>query len=143
MSPLFAALPPTDLPTMAYVAPTGIHLMARDRSHTVREGDTVYDIATRHGVSVEAVVRANSLADGGRWVLPGTVLRIPGGSGTATAVLRRVRSSASISRVRAPHAQASWSGCADAIRSRRYGGTIWHRVMPQVYPGAPTGGTPL
>ena len=86
MSPLFAALPPADLPTMAYVAPTGIHVMARDRSHTVREGDTVYDIATRHGVSVEAVVRANSLDHGGRWVLPGTVLRIPGGSGTAAAV---------------------------------------------------------
>jgi LysM repeat protein len=51
----------------------------------VREGDTVYDIATRHGVSVEAVVRANSLPHGGRWVVPGTVLRIPGGSGTATA----------------------------------------------------------
>src|SRR5690606_29560130 len=79
-----------------YVAPTGIHVMARDRSHTVREGDTVYDIATRHGVSVEAVVRANALPHGGRWVVPGTVLRIPGssGSGTATAVPAPAPSSA-------------------------------------------------
>lgn len=94
MSPLFAALPPADLPTQAYVAPTAVHgaapvaagLVASPLgSHTVRPGDTVYDIAALHGVSVEALVRANDLSQGGRWILPGTVLQIPGRSTPAAA----------------------------------------------------------
>lgn len=92
MSPLFAALPPTDLPTHAYVPPTAVHGTAPfdvatspNRSHTVRPGDTVYDIAARYGVGTQAVVRANSLSDGGRWILPGDVLRIPGGSAAVAA----------------------------------------------------------
>ena len=89
MSPLFAALPPTDLPTHAYVPPTAVHgtapfaldlAMSTGRSHTVRSGDTVYDIAARYDVSVQSIVRANSLSDGGRWILPGDRLSIPGGA---------------------------------------------------------------
>lgn len=85
--PLFAALPPTDLPTHAYVPPTAVHgtapfsldlAMSPTRTHTVRSGDTVYDIAARYDVSVQTIVRANSLSDGGRWILPGDTLRIPG-----------------------------------------------------------------
>lgn len=72
MSPLFAAMPPADLPSMAY-APTSLHtselLAARSTTYTVRSGDTVYGIAARHGVSPEAVVRANGLSQGGRWIL--------------------------------------------------------------------------
>lgn len=94
MSPLFAALPPADLPTQAYVAPTGIHaaaplsvdlVAAPGRSYTVQPGDTVYGIAARHGVTVDAVVTANGLDQGGRVILPGTTLQIPG-SVQATAV---------------------------------------------------------
>lgn len=73
-----------DLPTMAYVAPTGIHVTATDRSHTVRGGDTVYDIAARYGVSPRALVSANSLPQDGRWIMAGTVLRIPAGPGSGT-----------------------------------------------------------
>ena len=92
--PLFAALPPTDLPTHAYVPPTAVHGTApfsldlaasANRSHTVRPGDTVYDIAARYDVSVQSIVRANSLTDGGRWILPGDTLRITGGSGAVSA----------------------------------------------------------
>lgn len=94
MSPFLAALPPTDLPTHAYVPPTAVHGAApfaldvaatSQRTHTVRPGDTVYDIAARYDVSVQAVVRTNSLSDGGRWILPGDLLRIPGGSGGVAA----------------------------------------------------------
>ncbi|GAA4872740.1 LysM peptidoglycan-binding domain-containing protein [Serinicoccus chungangensis] len=93
MSPLFAALPPGDLPSLAYVAPTGVHATApldtvvrtrKDTTHTVAPGDTVYDLAERYDVSARAIVRANDLRDGGRWIMPGTTLRIPSGGGTAT-----------------------------------------------------------
>ena len=88
MSPLFAAMPPADLPSMAY-APTSLHtselLAARSTTYTVRSGDTVYGIAARHGVSPEAVVRANGLSQGGRWILPGTTLVIPGDGDAAPA----------------------------------------------------------
>lgn len=82
MSPLFAALPPADLPTMA-LQPTALHtaqlLASRSAdTYTVRSGDTVYDIAAEHRVSAQAVISANKLKDGGRWIMPGQVLRIPG-----------------------------------------------------------------
>ena len=87
MSPLFAAMPPADLPTVAYV-PTALHsaelVAARSadvRHHTVRSGDTVYGIAARYGVAPDAIVRANGLRDGGRWILPGTTLVVPGKGG--------------------------------------------------------------
>ncbi|GGK69457.1 lytic transglycosylase domain-containing protein [Ornithinimicrobium pekingense] len=80
--PLFAALPPTDLPTVAYV-PTALHTaeLVTERSaerHTVRSGDTVYGIAARYGVSPTLIVHANNLSEGGRWILPGTTLVVPG-----------------------------------------------------------------
>ncbi|WP_298746069.1 LysM peptidoglycan-binding domain-containing protein [uncultured Serinicoccus sp.] len=94
MSPLFAALPPGDLPSLAYVAPTGVHATApleavvrtqKDTRHTVAPGDTVYDLAARYDVSARAIVRANDLPDGGRWIMPGTTLRIPAGAGASAA----------------------------------------------------------
>lgn len=90
MSPLFAAMPPADLPTVAYV-PTALHsaelVTARStdvRKHTVRSGDTVYGIAARYGVSPDSIVRANGLRDGGRWILPGATLVVPGKGGSST-----------------------------------------------------------
>ncbi|MGC5583648.1 LysM peptidoglycan-binding domain-containing protein [Ornithinimicrobium sp. W1665] len=89
MSPLFAAMPPADLPSMAYV-PTSLHtselVTAKSTTYTVRSGDTVYGIAARHGVSPEAVVRANGLSQGGRWILPGATLVIPGSGSSSSAV---------------------------------------------------------
>ena len=50
------------------------------RSHLVVRGDTLSGIASRYGVSQEAVARANDLPSS-RVVLLGATLRIPGGSG--------------------------------------------------------------
>lgn len=44
----------------------------------MRPGDTVYDIAATNDTTVAAIVRANSLTDRGRWIMPGQRLRIGG-----------------------------------------------------------------
>ncbi len=44
-------------------------------THTVARGDTLYDIARRHGVSISDLKRANRLS--GSRIYPGKVLRIP------------------------------------------------------------------
>ncbi|QFG68255.1 lytic transglycosylase domain-containing protein [Ornithinimicrobium pratense] len=126
--PLFAALPPTDLPTHAYIPPTAVHgtaplsldlALSVTRTHTVRSGDTVYDIAARYGVSAQAIVRANSLSDGGRWILPGDILRIPG----AVAVPAPGQSSASD---RANSSTQSASPSTGGTVTVRAGDTLTH-----------------
>jgi LysM repeat protein len=94
MSPLPAALPPFDVP-----APTGAHAavstgpaatastLATERSwstYTVRPGDTLYDIAEKHGTTVQALVARNSLAQGGRWLTPGQRVMVPGKAASAS-----------------------------------------------------------
>ncbi|RIK09619.1 MAG: hypothetical protein DCC50_15120, partial [Acidobacteria bacterium] len=123
MSPLFAAMPPPDLPTAAYV-PTALHsselLLARSAgSHTVRSGDTVYGIAARYGVSPQSIVRANGLRDGGRWILPGTTLVVPGKGGSA------VTAPPPGSSAKAPTPRGSGSGRGGAVTVRR-GDTLSH-----------------
>jgi LysM repeat protein len=46
-------------------------------TYTVREGDTVYDIAAAHRTDVRTLVRANHLSDGGHLVRAGARLRVP------------------------------------------------------------------
>lgn len=91
MSPLPAALPPLDLTT-----PTGVHgalstgpalpshaVPATERAwtdHTVRPGDTLYDLAEQFGTTVPALVKRNTLPHGGRWLVPGQRLLVPGSS---------------------------------------------------------------
>jgi LysM repeat protein len=48
-----------------------------ERSYKVRQGDTLWDIARRHGLRVDAILAANHLSSG-RSIRPGTVLRLPG-----------------------------------------------------------------
>ena len=49
----------------------------RARTYRVREGDTLWDVARRNGVSVNALARANNRSP--RAVLrPGVTLRLPG-----------------------------------------------------------------
>jgi|GEM_PF-1394825 putative chitinase len=43
--------------------------------HTVQPGETLYSIASRYGVSVEALMQANNLTDG--MIFVGQTLRIP------------------------------------------------------------------
>lgn len=115
MSPLFAALPPADLPTTAYVAPTAVHATA-GRSHTVREGDTLDAISRRYGVSVDSLVRANYLTQGGRWIMPGTVLRIPGSQASAAPAPAPAR----------PSAGAQGRGSSSGSVTVRPGDTLSH-----------------
>lgn len=57
-------------------------------TYTVREGDTVWDVASRHRTDVRTLVRANHLSDGGHLIRAGATLRVPGRAPTATAATR-------------------------------------------------------
>jgi LysM repeat protein len=72
---------------------------AASGTYTVRRGDTLSSIAARHGTTVDAIVRANGLANP-RYIVAGQRLSIPGGgavsgggvqpsSGGTTYVVRR------------------------------------------------------
>lgn len=50
---------------------------AQQRTHTVQKGETVYSIARRYGVSVDAIAAANGIKDPTK-VQAGAVLTIPG-----------------------------------------------------------------
>lgn len=56
---------------------------AKQASHTVRGGDTVWAIAAKYGVSVDAVLRANGLSRSSI-IRPGQKLAIPVGASTAS-----------------------------------------------------------
>lgn len=45
--------------------------------YTVREGDTVFDIAANHRTDVRTLVRANHLSDGGHLIRAGSKIRVP------------------------------------------------------------------
>ncbi|MGN6302340.1 MAG: LysM peptidoglycan-binding domain-containing protein [Angustibacter sp.] len=55
-------------------------------TYTVRPGDTVWDIASKHRTDVRTLVRANHLAEGGHLIRAGASLRVPG---RATAAAHR------------------------------------------------------
>lgn len=73
---------PTALILITALLATGLILAsphpasAQTITHTVRAGENLFRIALRYGVTVEAIVRANGLADPDR-IYPGLVLRIP------------------------------------------------------------------
>lgn len=73
---------PTALFVICALLATGLILAgphaagAASLRHTVRAGENLYRIALRYGVSVEAIARANGLADPER-IYPGLVLTIP------------------------------------------------------------------
>jgi LysM repeat protein len=75
-SPLSRDLPtPTSLPVSTKPSPTPSR--AEPLRYTVREGDTLFDIALAHSVSVETIQAANELE--GETITPGQVLTIPTG----------------------------------------------------------------
>ena len=59
------------------------------RSHTVQKGETLYAIARRYDVSVDALMSLNGIADAGR-LFVGMKLTIPGGSGAGSGLLEYV-----------------------------------------------------
>ena len=52
-------------------------------TYTVRPGDTVWDIASKHRTDVRTLVRANHLSDGGHLIRAGATLRVPGRASAA------------------------------------------------------------
>ncbi|MGC1207480.1 MAG: LysM peptidoglycan-binding domain-containing protein [Ornithinimicrobium sp.] len=86
MSPMPADMPPvsisTDVAAHGPISAGPAHLLATLRSgdYVVKPGDTVYDIAATHRTSVSALVSANSLRDGGRWIMPGQRLHLSAGA---------------------------------------------------------------
>ena len=131
MSPLFAALPPADLPTVAY-QPTALHaaeLLASTRSgtHTVRSGDTVYDIAAKYDVSTREIVRVNNLKDGGRWIMPGDRLVIPGQGNAAKSGKSPAKSTAPQSSTRSSGQKSTSTGGTITVRAGDTLSGIAHR----------------
>lgn len=59
------------------------------RSHTVQKGETLYAIARRYDVSVEALMSLNGIADAGK-LFVGMKLTIPGGPGAVASLLEYV-----------------------------------------------------
>ncbi len=82
MPPMPADMPPMSIsagvaahgPVSAGPAPAFSALRAS--GYVVQPGDTVYDIAAKHDTTVAALVSANSLRDGGRWIMPGERLEL-------------------------------------------------------------------
>lgn len=73
--PSGVASPPPSSPVPAQPQPTPTRSAIIE--YTVRDGDTLFDIALAHGVSVETIQAANEL--GGETIVPGQVLIIPPG----------------------------------------------------------------
>jgi len=79
-----SSLPPRDTRSArAPVSPSPVLDAKYSGSHTVARGESLYGISRRHGVSVAELQQANGI-DNPRTVRVGTVLKIPGGSTTAS-----------------------------------------------------------
>lgn len=84
--------------------------------YAVQPGETLSEIAQAHGTTVSVLVAANEIADPNR-IVAGTVLRIPGGSGTTTHHVVAPGESLSVIAVRhgVPVAQlVEWNGLPSA-----------------------------
>lgn len=74
-----------------------------DTNVTVQSGDTVSELATANGSTIDAIVNANQLTNGGNLIYVGQTLVIPDGNTTATAA----PATTSASTTAAPVAQAT------------------------------------
>lgn len=74
-TPTPVAATPTTVPTTEPEEPSG---PSETTNYVVQQGDTLYSIAVRYGTTVDAIVRANGLADASQ-ISPGQELTIPAG----------------------------------------------------------------
>ena len=80
----------TTLPPAATVAPAGGSVSAEAQSYTVEAGDTMYGIATKHGITLDLLVEYNQITvDPSQFlIVPGqTVLGIPPGAKVPSAAV--------------------------------------------------------
>ncbi|MBB5749202.1 lytic transglycosylase domain-containing protein [Micrococcus sp. TA1] len=72
----------------AFVAPTGATQASRTAAtHTVKAGDTLYGIATRHGISLSTLLKANGLSSAAI-IHPGQTLKLSGTAGQQSSTSR-------------------------------------------------------
>ena len=88
-------------------------------AHEVRQGDTMYSIAKRYGVSPEVIISSNNLKN--RHVTPGQELRIPGGTAVASAGKPAQQTSAAPARPDQPRNEEKTKGPRTMAETRTPG----------------------
>ena len=97
---------------------------AKSVAHTVRNGDTVWDLAQRYGSSVNAIIKANGLGSNAI-IHVGDRLTIPGASATAsTAAKTKSKATASAKATTASARYAVKSGDTLSRIATKYGTTV-------------------
>ena len=87
-------------------------------TYTIQRGDTVSEIAKRHGTTTRALVEANDLAGGGHRILAGRTMQVPGsGSGAVSGA-----ASGAAPAVAAVHTVAAGENLT--VIARRHGSTV-------------------
>ncbi len=66
--------------------------------YTVRDGDTLFDIAASHRTDVGTLVRANHLSDGGHLIRAGARIRVPAARAARPAARHTARTTARVAR---------------------------------------------
>ncbi|WP_170134970.1 peptidoglycan DD-metalloendopeptidase family protein [Acuticoccus kandeliae] len=110
-----------------------LNAQAQEGRYVVQPGDTLYSIATKHGVSQQEVARLNNLPPTGT-VMTGTTLRIPsaGAAGPAAAQETQVAS--------LPPAQSPTPTMTDAAPEAAQERAATANATPDVSGGADSGG---
>jgi murein DD-endopeptidase MepM/ murein hydrolase activator NlpD len=106
-------------------------------SHTVKSGESLYGIARQHNVKVAELQSANSITDARR-VKPGTVLRVPSGSGGPSETERAPAPPATSARSGAPSAQPVILNSEEKSRDTR----VAELNKPNTATDAPAAGAP-
>jgi murein DD-endopeptidase MepM/ murein hydrolase activator NlpD len=82
---------------------------ASGESIQVQQGDTLYGIAKRHGVSISALIEVNGLGHGAS-IKPGQQLLLPAGAAAPKAAPQTERAPTAIAKAPTPVATKGWEG---------------------------------